>query len=71
MVNGKPARIMQDDGKKFTSSILKRSLVYNHINDKRIPNSYPQLQRKIEAYNKTVENGFPARAGNQECNPSM
>ena len=56
MVNRKPARLMQDNGKKFTSSILKRSLVYNHINDKRIPNSYPQLQRKIEAYNKTVKN---------------
>jgi hypothetical protein len=28
--------------------------------DRQIPNSYPQLQGKIEAYNKIVENEFLA-----------
>jgi hypothetical protein len=28
-----------------------------YIRDKRIPNSYPQMQEKIEAYNKIVKNG--------------
>jgi len=32
--------------------------VHNHIKDKRIPNSYPRLQGKIEAYNKIVKNEF-------------
>ncbi|MGH9979095.1 MAG: hypothetical protein ACRD8Z_25175, partial [Nitrososphaeraceae archaeon] len=38
----------------------KRFLVHNHIKDKRIPNSYPQLQGKIEAFNKIVKNEFLA-----------
>jgi transposase InsO family protein len=41
---------MHDNGKQFTSNIFKRFLVHNHIKDKRIPNSYPQLQGKVEAY---------------------
>ncbi len=33
-------------------------LNYNNIKDKPIPNSYPQLQGKIEACNKIVKNEF-------------
>ncbi len=33
---------------------------YNQIKDKQIPNSYPQLKGKIEAYNKIVKNEFLA-----------
>jgi transposase InsO family protein len=60
MVNGKPGKVMHDNGKQFTSRIFKHFLVHNHIKDKRIPNSYPQLQGKIEAYNKIVKNEFLA-----------
>jgi transposase InsO family protein len=61
MVNGKPDRVMHDNGKQFTSRIFfKHFLVHNHVKDKRIPNSYPQLQGKIEAYNKIVKNEFLA-----------
>jgi transposase InsO family protein len=60
MVNGKPDKVMHDNGKQFTSRIFKHFLVHNHIKDKRIPNSYPQLQGKIEAYNKIVKNEFLA-----------
>jgi putative transposase len=60
IINGKPKKIMHDNGKQFTSNIFKRFLVHNHIKDKRIPNSYPQLQGKIEAYNKIVKNEFLA-----------
>jgi transposase len=60
IINGKPKKIMHDNGKQFTSRIFKRFLVHNHIQDKRIPNSYPQLQGKIEAYNKIVRNEFLA-----------
>ena len=35
-------------------------LIHNQIKDKQIPNSYPQLQGKIEAYNKIVKNEFLA-----------
>jgi transposase InsO family protein len=51
---------MHDNGKQFTSRIFKHFLVHNHIKDKRIPNSYPQMQGKIEAYNKIVKNEFLA-----------
>ena len=51
---------MHDNGKQFTSIIFKRLLVHNHICGKLIPNSYPQLQGKIEAYNKIVKNEFLA-----------
>ena len=60
MVNGKPKKVMHDNGKQFTSRIFKHFLVRNHIKDKRIPNSYPQLQGKIEAYSKIVKNEFLA-----------
>lgn|SRR5574341_891803 len=60
MNNGRPNKVMHDNGKQFTSNIFKRFLVHNHIKDKRIPNSYPQLQGKIEAYNKIVKNEFLA-----------
>jgi len=60
MVNGKPKKVMHDNGKQFTSNIFKRFLFHDHIKDKRIPNSYPQLQGKIEAYNKIVKNEFLA-----------
>ena len=60
MVNGKPDRVMHDNGKQFTSRIFKHFLVRNRIKDKRIPNSYPQLQGKVEAYNKIVKNEFLA-----------
>jgi transposase InsO family protein len=60
MINGKPKKIMHDNGKQFTSRIFKHFLVHNHIYDKRIPNSYPQMQGKIEAYNKIVKSEFLA-----------
>ena len=60
MINGKPRKIMHDNGKQFTSKIFRRFLVHNQIKDKQIPNSYPQLQGKIEAYNKIVKNEFLA-----------
>jgi transposase InsO family protein len=60
MFNGRPDMVMHDNGKQFTSRVFKRFLVHNHIKDKRIPNSYPQLQGKIEAYNKIIKNEFLA-----------
>lgn len=61
MINGKPDRVMHDNGKQFTSNIFRLFLVHNHIKDKRIPNCYPQLQGKIEAYNRiVVKNEFLA-----------
>ena len=49
MINGKPKKIMHDNGKQFTSRIFRHLLVHNPIKDKQIPNSYPQLQGKIES----------------------
>jgi len=60
IINGKPMKIMHDNGKQFTSKMFKHFLVHNHIKDKQIPNCYPQLQGKIEAYNKVVKNEFLA-----------
>jgi putative transposase len=60
IINGKPKKIMHDDGKQFTSKIFRRFLLHNQIKDKQIPKSYPQLQGKIEAYNKVVKNEFLA-----------
>ena len=51
---------MHDNGKHFTSRIFKHFFAHNRIRDKRIPNSYPQLQEKIEVYNKIVKNEFLA-----------
>ena len=58
--NGKPEKVMHDNGKQFTSKIFRRFLVKNNIKDKSIPKGYPQLQSKIEAYNKIVKNEFLA-----------
>src|SRR4249919_1627662 len=60
VINGKPERVMHDNGKQFTSKMFRHFLVHNQIKDKQIPNSYPQLQGKIEAYNKIVKNEFLA-----------
>jgi transposase InsO family protein len=60
MNNGKPKTVMHDNGKQFTSKAFKHFLVHNNIGDKRIPNFYPQMQGKIEAYNKIVKNEFLA-----------
>ncbi len=51
---------MHDNGKQFTSKIFKGFLKKNKIKDKPIPKRYPQLQGKIEAYNKIVKNEFLA-----------
>ena len=42
VINGKPDRVMHDNGKQFTSNIFRHFLVNNHIKDKQIPNRYPQ-----------------------------
>ena len=60
VINGKPDRVMHDNGKQFTSNIFRHFLVHNHIKDNRIPNRYPQLQGKVEAYDKIVKNEFLA-----------
>jgi transposase InsO family protein len=49
MINGKPKKIIHDNGKQFTSKMFKRFLEHNNIRDKLIPNFYPQLQGKVEA----------------------
>ena len=43
--------MVHHNGKQFTSKIFKRFLEHNNIKDKPIPNSYPLLQGKVEAYN--------------------
>ena len=58
--NGKPEKVMHDNGKQFTSKIFRHFLQRNNIKDKSIPARYPQLQCKIEAYNKIVKNEFLA-----------
>ena len=58
--NGKPHKVMHDNGKQFTSKIFKGFLKKNKIKDKPIPKFYPQLPGKIEAYNKIVKNEFLA-----------
>ena len=58
--NGKPEKVMHDNGKQFKSKIFRRFLKKNNIKDKSKPVRYPQLQRKIEAYNKIVKNEFLA-----------
>jgi transposase InsO family protein len=60
IINGKPEKVLHDNGKQFTSNIFRRFLIHNRIKDKRIPNCYPQLQGKIEAYNRIVKNEFLA-----------
>ena len=60
MINGRPKMIMHDNGKQFTSRIFRQFLIHNQIKNKQIPNSYPQLQGKVEAYNKIVKSEFIA-----------
>ena len=60
MINGKPKMMMHDNGKQFTSKIFRHFLIHNQIKDKQIPKSYPQLQGKVEAYNKIVKSEFIA-----------
>ncbi|MDR4510405.1 MAG: integrase core domain-containing protein [Nitrososphaeraceae archaeon] len=56
--NGKPEMVIHDNSKQFTSKILRGFLKKNNIKDRSIPARYPQLQGKIEAYNKIVKNEF-------------
>ena len=56
--NGKPHKVMHNNGRQFTSKIFKHFLEKNDIKDKPIPKGYPQLQGKIEAYNKRIKNEF-------------
>ena len=56
--NGKSEKVMHDNGKQFTSKIFRHFL--KRTKDKPIPKGYPQLQEKIEAYNKIVKNEFLA-----------
>jgi transposase len=60
--NGKPEKVMHDNGRRqLTSKTFRRYLIKNDINkDKPIPAAYPQLQGKVEAYNKIVKNEFLA-----------
>lgn len=58
--NGKPEKVMHDNGRQLTSKMFKRYLIKNGIKDKPIPAAYPQLQGKVEAYNKIVKNEFLA-----------
>ncbi|MGH9909151.1 MAG: DDE-type integrase/transposase/recombinase [Nitrososphaerales archaeon] len=59
-VNGKPTKVMHDNGRQFKSNIFKRFLEKNCIKDKTIRNSYAQEQDKVEAYNKIVKKEFLA-----------
>lgn len=40
VINGKPDRVMYDNGKQFTSKMFRHFLVHNQIKDKQIPNSF-------------------------------
>ena len=51
---------MHNNGKQFMSKVFKRFLEHNRIKNKPIPKSCPQLQGKVEAYNKIVKNEFVA-----------
>ena len=46
--NGKPRKVMYDNGKKFTSKFFRRFLVHNQIKDKQIGNAYPRLQGTVK-----------------------
>jgi transposase InsO family protein len=59
--NGKPEKVMHDNGRRqLTSKTFRRHLIKNDIKDRPIPAAYPQLQGKVEAYNKIVKNEFLA-----------
>ncbi|MGA9842934.1 MAG: transposase family protein [Nitrososphaeraceae archaeon] len=40
ILNGKPGKIIHDNGKQFTSKIFRPFLVHNQIKNKQIPNSF-------------------------------
>ena len=46
--NGKPEKVMHDNGKQFTSKMIRRFLQRNNIKDKFIPPKCPQLRDKID-----------------------
>ncbi len=46
VINGKPKKVMRDNGKQFTSKIFKHFLEHNNIKDKPIRRSYLQLKEK-------------------------
>lgn len=48
-------KVMHDNGKQFVSKSFRQYLKENDIKDKPIPAAYPQLQGKVEAYNKIVK----------------
>ncbi len=56
--NGKPKKVMHDGGKQFVSKRFQEFLQDNNIKDKQIPKGYPQLQGKVEAYNKILITEF-------------
>ena len=58
--NGKPEKVMHDNGRQLTSKTFRRYLIKNDIKDRPIPAAYPKLQGKVEAYNKIVKNEFLA-----------
>ena len=58
--NGKPEKVIHDNGKQFKSKMFRHFLQRNNIKDKSIPTRYPQLQGKIVVYNKIVKNEFLA-----------
>jgi transposase len=58
--NGKPEKVMHDNGRQLKSKMFRQYLIKNDIKDKPIPAAYPQLQGKVEAYNKIVKNEFLA-----------
>ena len=60
MNNRKPTAVMHDNGKQFTSKVFRNFLENKQIKDKPITKFYPQMQGKIEAYNKIVKNEFLA-----------
>ena len=52
VINGKPDRVMHDNGKQFTSKMFRHFLVHNQIKDKQIPNSFlPTATRENRSYN--------------------
>ena len=59
MVNGKPKKILHDNGKQFTSKIFKRFLEHNNIKGmNKLQNCYPHCKEGSEAYNKIVKNKY-------------
>ena len=53
-LHGKPMKVLHDSGGEYTSNKFKNYLTFNGIKDKQIPKGYPQVQGKVEAYNKIV-----------------